>query len=83
MTGVKTRVENAESGIREWITGAHYYDRQYRVVQTVTDNAIKGGTDVVTTAWSFTGRIEKQKTVHSAFGNTVANLEQFVYCKIR
>lgn len=81
ITGTKSKVikREAEPILKNWMVKAMYYDKEGRVVQTVSDNCIYNGMDVSTTSYSFTGRIEAHKTWHTAFGDTISFLERFRY----
>ena len=81
LTGTKVKVmkREAEPTLRDWIISAPYYDKKYRVVQTVADNTCSDGRDVVTSKYSFTGKLDTLKTWHKAFTKTTEHTEKFVY----
>ena len=79
LTGTKTRILNPEDDMRDWMLEVPYYDSKYRTLQTVGDNADVDGKDVVTSQYSFTGRLLQQKTKHTAFDNTIEYTEVFDY----
>ena len=70
-TGAKVRViedpNNLSAGA--WVTTANFYDSKNRLIQTQTDN-YKGGTDISTTRYNFTGDVISNYTVHSVSGGT-------------
>ena len=80
-TGTKVKVmkREAEATLRNWIISAQYYDTKYRVVQTVSDNPCIDGRDVVTSKYSFTGRLDTLKTRHKAFTKTTEYTEKYIY----
>ena len=79
LTGIKARVLTPETDMRDWMLEVNYYDSKYRTVQTVGDNADEDGKDVITSQYSFTGRLLKQKTKHTAFDHTIEYTEVFGY----
>jgi len=79
LTGTKTRILNPEDDMRDWMLEVPYYDSKYRTLQTVGDNADEDGKDVVTSRYSFTGRLLQQKTKHTAFDHTIEYTEVFDY----
>ncbi|HEU4555041.1 MAG TPA: DUF6443 domain-containing protein [Chitinophaga sp.] len=52
ITGTKVRV----LGTNQWLTTTTYYDAKGRVIQTLADN-IKGGTDITTNMYDFSGKL--------------------------
>ena len=80
-TGTKVKVmkREVEETLKDWIISAQYYDDKYRVVQTVADNPCIDGRDVVTSKYSFTGRLDTLKTWHKAFADTTVYTETYVY----
>ena len=54
------------TGNYTWLTTVNYYDNDYRVIQTVSDN-YKGGTDRITNNLDFTGKVLKSKATHSTY----------------
>ncbi|MCK9205015.1 MAG: DUF6443 domain-containing protein, partial [Bacteroidales bacterium] len=79
LTGSKVKVMGDESTMKDWMLGVNYYDDKYRVIQRVADNPCADGQDVVTSKYSFAGRLESQKTKHTAFAGTIEYTENFVY----
>jgi hypothetical protein len=58
-TGIRVRV----LGTPDFITTSFYYDAKGRVIQTVSNNH-RGGTDITTTLYSFTGKALCSQWVH-------------------
>ncbi|TRZ76102.1 MAG: RHS repeat-associated core domain-containing protein [Bacteroidetes bacterium] len=84
ITGSKLKQLNGKIDLKEWLESAYYYDYKYRVVQTVADNQCLDGTninsmDINTNKFSFTGRIDIQKTNHTAFSQKVKFEENYKY----
>lgn len=78
-TGNKVKGISDETGLREWMCTVIYYDSSYRVLQSISDNISNDGNGVVTTKYSFTGRVEAQHTKQIAFNATIEYTERFVY----
>jgi RHS repeat-associated protein len=71
-TGAKTKV--LDGGVRggyTWLRSVTYYDDKYRVIQTQADN-YKGGKDVVSNLYDFSGKVLKSKETHTV--TTMQNL---------
>lgn len=84
ITGTKVKRMNGAVDMKDWMMTAFYYDEKYRVIQTVADNQCPDGPeinsmDINTFKFSFTGRIDIQKTKHTAFSNTIEYTERFKY----
>ncbi|MCK9421794.1 MAG: RHS repeat-associated core domain-containing protein [Bacteroidales bacterium] len=79
LTGTKLKVMGDESIMKHWILSAEYYDDKCRVIQTVADNPCFDGHNVATNKYSFTGRLEVQKTKDSAFARTIEYKDSLVY----
>jgi len=82
VTGTKIKIMNGVSVLKDWIISAIYYDSQYRIIQTVADNPTTDGRDVVTSKYTFGGRLEFENTWHKAFADTIQYLEKYVYDQI-
>ena len=74
-TGTRVRViENAaDLTVGKWMETVNYYDDKGRVVQTQSDN-YKGGLDIATTRYSFTG---KPLSVYLSHNNASAGITNF------
>ena len=79
LTGAKVKVLSDDAALKNWMLSVTYYDDRYRVIQTIAGNPCAGGYDTLTTGYSFAGRIESQKTKHTAFAKTIEYTEHFVY----
>ena len=75
-TGSKTR--NLEDN--SWLNGVTYYDAQYRVIQTVSDNHL-GGKDRITTTYrnAVNNDMLVLKRVHSGGGSSHTVTQNFSY----
>jgi RHS repeat-associated protein len=56
-----------------WMETANFYDDKGRLIQVKSDN-YKGGTDVVTNLYNFTGKVLSSYSVHGNPSGNVANL---------
>ncbi|NJM26094.1 MAG: hypothetical protein HC859_12010, partial [Bacteroidia bacterium] len=56
------KVKNLETG--DWYYTINYYDKRYRVIQSVMQNH-KGGIDKATNVYDFVGRVTRTKTAHT------------------
>ncbi|MFN8337058.1 MAG: DUF4329 domain-containing protein [Cyclobacteriaceae bacterium] len=66
-TGTKIKVlDGGVTGNYTWLTTVNYYDDDYRVIQTVSDN-YKGGTDRITNKYDFTGKVLKSKATQTTY----------------
>ena len=74
-TGTRVRViENpADLTVGKWMETVNFYDDKGRVVQTQSDN-YKGGLDIATTRYSFTGRPVSTYLAHNNSSAGVTNL---------
>jgi len=79
ITGKKIKVMNGETMMRDWMLDVNYYDNKYRIIQIVGDNQINGSKDIVSTKYSFTGRIEAQEVKDSTFSTVLDYTERFNY----
>lgn len=70
VTGTKTRV----LGSNIFLNTTTWYDLKGRVLQTVATN-LKGGTDVLTLAYSFTGKVLSSYLVHNNPSSRLANTQ--------
>ncbi len=67
VTGTKVKVlDGGVTGNYTWLTTVNYYDNDYRVIQTVSDN-YKAGTDLITNRYDFTGKVLKSKATHATY----------------
>jgi RHS repeat-associated protein len=74
-TGSKTRI----LGTDIWLWNVSFFDDQYRVLQTQTDNHL-GGKDVLTSRYDFSGKVLETKLVHQKPGRPDVPIAQdFVY----
>lgn len=74
-TGAKTKI----LGTTRWLNSVTYYDRDYRVVQTISENHF-AKRDVVSIQYNeFTGKPLKKRTTHSGATQTVVVVEEFEY----
>ncbi|MBT1696050.1 RHS repeat-associated core domain-containing protein [Fulvivirgaceae bacterium PWU4] len=64
VTGTKTKV----LGEATYLWAVSYYDDKYRIVQSVTSNAV-GGYDRATSILDFTGKVVLSKTTHQKAGS--------------
>jgi len=65
VTGSKVKVlDGGMTGGVTWLKSVSYYDDRYRVIQTQGSN-YKGGVDIVSNVYDFTGKVLKTKTTHS------------------
>jgi len=65
VTGSKVKVlDGGVTGGVTWLHSVSYYDDKYRAIQTQSDN-YKGGMDITTHVYDFTGKVLKTKTSHS------------------
>lgn len=64
VTGSKTKVLNAPPNAPRYLLTTIYYDKKDRPVQTHTQN-IKGGTDIVTSGYSWSGKLLCSYLLHS------------------
>jgi len=78
-TGTKVKVLGQESNMKSWMLNVKYYDDNYRIIQTIADNACFVGRDILTNKYFFNGKPEIQKTSHTAFAGNINYLEKFVY----
>lgn len=74
-TGAKVKV--MVTGENRWLNSVSYYDKKYRVIQTISENYV-GGIDRVTNDYDFTGNLLKSKLVHTG-NNSVTILKEFTY----
>jgi hypothetical protein len=75
VTGAKTRI----LGTNEFTKSVSYYDRKYRVVQSVMSNQL-GGIDRSYSQYDFVGKVLKSKLVHEVPGKKTNILEDmFTY----
>jgi RHS repeat-associated protein len=79
ITGTKVKQLNGDVSLREWVESAFYYDNEYRVIQSNTENPCLDGKDTISTIYSFTGRVDSTKITHTAFSNTLSYIETFKY----
>ncbi|MBL7727283.1 MAG: hypothetical protein JNM68_06345 [Dinghuibacter sp.] len=70
VTGVKTRV----LGTNTFITVTTHYDTKGRPVQTTATN-IKGGTDITTNTYSYTGKLLSNYTIHNNPASVMAGTQ--------
>jgi RHS repeat-associated protein len=70
VTGTKTKILDKNV----WIKSLTYYDRKYRVIQSVNSNHL-GGFDRYFSKYDFTGKVLKNKTIHSMPGEKPKYLE--------
>lgn len=73
-TGSKVRI----LGQSRWLNSVTYYDRKYRVIQTIAENH-KNGHDRVTSEVDFTGKTLKTQLFHSSEVATVTTVRSFTY----
>lgn len=67
VTGTKIKVlDGGVAGNYTWLATVNYYDDDYRVIQTISDN-YKGGTDRITNKYDFTGKVLKSKATHTTY----------------
>ena len=63
-TGGKEKVlDGGIAGGHTWLRHVRYYDEYEREIQRIGDN-YKGGTDIVTRIWDFTGRVVRERHQH-------------------
>lgn len=62
-TGSKVKILDAST---VWLYTVEYFDERARVIQSISDN-IRGGTDRVTNALDFVGKVTKSKTTHTTY----------------
>ncbi len=79
VTGTKVRVIEDGSYFKSWMIRATYYDNKYRIVQTVSDNQLPNGMDIISNRYTFDGKLQTKKTKHTAFSQTFEYTEDFVY----
>lgn len=88
-TGVKfTSVKGQQTGSKvsvldsspaQWLNTVIYYDDEYRILQTISENVL-GGTERTTFEYDFTGRVLKSKLVQILNGSVVVSvLKEFDY----
>ncbi|UII27588.1 DUF6443 domain-containing protein [Fulvivirga maritima] len=65
-TGGKVRVIDGD-----WLNSVNYYDSKYRLIQNISDNH-KGGQDIVSNIFDFSGQLLKTKTTHRTGSYDVA-----------
>jgi hypothetical protein len=75
---------NGDASMKEWLVNENYYDEKYRVIQTVADNQCPEGPgipsrDITTSNFSFTGRVNIQKTNHTSFSQSIEFVERYRY----
>jgi hypothetical protein len=75
LTASKTRVLGTDT----WLWSISFYDDDYRVLQTQTNNHL-GGKDVLTNRYDFTGKVLETKLVHQKPGKADVPIAQaFAY----
>jgi RHS repeat-associated protein len=76
-TGSKIRVLDGQTS--QWLNSVIYYNKEYRVAQTITENHL-GGIEVVSTVYNnHSGTIQSSKNVHTTRYKTVDVQTQFEY----
>ncbi|MBL0743092.1 DUF6443 domain-containing protein [Chryseolinea lacunae] len=73
-TGAK--VKNLDDS--RWLNSVTYYDKQYRTVQTISENHL-GGQDVASTLLDFVGNPLKSQSTHTSPGNSLTVVEEYTY----
>lgn len=67
VTGTKIKVlDGGVTGGQSWLKAVNYYDEDYRLIQTISDN-YKQGTDRVSTLYDFTGKVLQSKSTHEEY----------------
>ncbi|HEX7905820.1 MAG TPA: DUF6443 domain-containing protein, partial [Chitinophagaceae bacterium] len=66
VTGTRIRVieDPNNLSVGNWLTTVSFYDQKGRVIQVQSDN-YKGGTDIVTSRYDFTGKVLSSYQVHN------------------
>lgn len=65
ITGAKVKVlDGGITGGYTWLKTVNYYDQDYRIIQSISDN-YKGGEDRTSTLYDFTGKVLATKTTHT------------------
>jgi RHS repeat-associated protein len=82
VTAIKTKILpnseiTLESGL-EYIKNANYYDKYYRLIQTITDNHLDG-LDIVSNKINFTGDILLTKKNHNNGSESIIVQNEFEY----
>ena len=75
----KTRVlwhNSLKLGDEEWLYTINYYDKYGRVIQTIADNH-KGGRDIISNKYNFTGELLESKQEHT--NSNIIIDKQFTY----
>ena len=65
------------SGSTKWLNGVTYYDKKYRVIQTIAENNV-GGQDRTTNVYDFAGRTIASLQKHTGTGS-VSLFNEFSY----
>lgn len=73
-TGSKLRV----LGTTRWLNNIFYYDKKYRVIQSISENYV-GGRDRTTTLVDFVGKPLKTQTYHTSASASLTVLREFEY----
>ncbi|GAA4316470.1 DUF6443 domain-containing protein [Nibribacter koreensis] len=74
VTGTKTRI----LGTQNWLTSVNFYDRDYRVIQSVAQNH-KDGTDRTSTLYDFAGKTLETLATHSTLAKAAAVKQRMAY----
>ncbi|MGC3945456.1 MAG: Ig-like domain-containing protein [Chryseolinea sp.] len=71
-----SKVKNLETN--DWYWTINYYDDNYRLIQSITDN-VKGGTNRMTHVYDFVGKVLRTKTDHSTTSGQVSSVQRRMY----
>ncbi|MBA9077105.1 DUF6443 domain-containing protein [Rufibacter quisquiliarum] len=74
VTGSRVRV----LGSRQWLTSVNFYDRDYRVIQSLADNHL-GGNDRQTATYDFTDKPLETLATHVTSNKTVVTAGRMAY----
>jgi RHS repeat-associated protein len=75
LTGSKVKI----MGSSKWLNSVNYYNKEYRIVQTISENHL-GGLDITSKVYDqFTGIELKSKTSHSTTVHNVDIFQEFKY----
>jgi RHS repeat-associated protein len=74
VTGTRTKV----LGTSDWLDVTNYYDKKYRLIQSVS-NLYGGGSAVVSNAYDFTGIVTQSREEQNVAGKTVKLDKFFTY----
>ncbi|MCT4644078.1 MAG: RHS repeat-associated core domain-containing protein, partial [Carboxylicivirga sp.] len=83
VTGTRTKVLDGDeyTANAQWTLSTSYYDKRYRVIQSITDLYPSNGSNkaIYSTNYDFVGKVENTKLVQSFENTTKTITERFAY----